>query len=232
MAEPLLSLQEVRAGYGEGVILDRVSLELPEHGSLAILGRNGMGKTTLLLTIMGHTRFHSGLMRLRGEQFQSAAPHRRPALGLGWVPQERDIFASLSVEENLLISERAGYWNKKRVFEIFPRLAERRRNLGNRLSGGEQQMLAIGRALMSNPSVLLLDEPLEGLAPIIIEELVETIRHLIENGIGIMLVEQQVRTTLELADQAIILEGGQVAYAGSSRDLTARPELIERYIGL
>jgi branched-chain amino acid transport system ATP-binding protein len=232
MADTLLSLRDVRAGYGDGVVLDGISFDVPQRGSLAILGRNGMGKTTLLLTLMGHTRLHSGSMQLGGAPFEAIAPHRRASLGLGWVPQERDIFRSLNVEENLTIATRRGEWTKERVFALFPRLAERRGNRGDQLSGGEQQMLAIGRALMSNPRVLLLDEPFEGLAPIIIDELEKTIRALTAMGIGMLLVEQHVDTALQLTDAAVVLEGGTVAFSGASSELAARQDLIDQYIGL
>lgn len=232
MVGMLLSLRDVRAGYGDGVVLDGISFDVPERASLAILGRNGMGKTTLLLTLMGHTRLHSGSMRVDGAAFEAVAPHRRASLGLGWVPQERDIFPSLNVEENLTIATRPGAWTKERVFDLFPRLAERRRNRGNQLSGGEQQMLAIGRALMSNPRVLLLDEPFEGLAPIIIDELEKTIRALTTEGISMLLVEQHIETALELTDAVIVLEGGTVAFSSASSELAARQDLIDQYIGL
>jgi branched-chain amino acid transport system ATP-binding protein len=181
---------------------------------------------------MGHTRLHSGSMQLHGTAFEAVAPHRRSSLGLGWVPQERDIFPSLNVEENLTIATRPGEWTKERVFGLFPRLAERRGNRGDQLSGGEQQMLAIGRALMSNPRVLLLDEPFEGLAPIIFDELEKTIRALTAERIGILLVEQHIETALELTDAAIVLEGGTVAFSGASSELAARQDLIDQYIGL
>ena len=169
MAEALLTLNDVRAGYGDSVVLDKVAFELPENGSLAVLGRNGVGKSTLFLTIMGLTTFRRGAIVWRGRDITRLTPHRRALLGIGWVAQEREIFPSLTVEENLDVAARSGPWDIARVTDLFPRLAERRRNMGNQLSGGEQQMLAIARALMTNPALLLLDEPLEGLAPIIVE---------------------------------------------------------------
>ena len=179
MAEPLLALDDVRAGYGDAVVLDGISLEVPEHGSLAVLGRNGVGKSTLLLTIMGYTNVSRGTITLaRRRTSRSLPPHRRARDGLGWVAQEREIFPSLSVEENLTVASRPGRWDLKAVYELFPRLDERRASMGNQLSGGEQQMLAIARALMTNPALLLLDEPLEGLAPIIVEELTAAIRRM------------------------------------------------------
>src|SRR6266705_3502716 len=179
MAEPLLRLEGVRAGYGEAVVLDDVSLEVPEHGSLAVLGRNGVGKTTLLLTIMGYTRLMRGTILWRGADISAAPPHERARKGLGWVAQEREIFPSLTVEENLTVASRPGRWDLRPVYELFPRLAERKANMGNQLSGGEQQMLAIARALMTNPALLLLDEPFEGLAPMVVEELTAAIRRMI-----------------------------------------------------
>src|SRR6185437_13938566 len=171
MAEPLITLRDVRAGYGDALVLHDISLELPEHGSLALLGRNGVGKSTLLLTIMGYTQMRSGAIVWRGRDISRLAPHNRARAGIGWVPQEREIFPSLSVEENLTTTARPGAWDLAGVYRMFPRLKERRGNMGNQLSGGEQQMLAMARALMTNPSLLLLDEPLEGLAPVIVEEL-------------------------------------------------------------
>src|SRR5438105_2617514 len=167
----MLALSDVRAGYGDAVVLDGISLEAPENGSLAILGRNGVGKSTLLLTIMGYTRLHKGAIAWQGRDISHLPAHQRARLGIGWVAQEREIFPSLSLEENLTVAARPGDWNLRKVYQLFPRLAERRANLGSQLSGGEQQMLAIARALMTNPSLLMLDEPLEGLAPIIVEEL-------------------------------------------------------------
>ena len=167
----LLAVEGMRAGYGDAVVLDDISLEVPEHGSLAVLGRNGVGKSTLLLTIMGCTVVSRGRITWRGADITRLAPHRRARAGLGWVAQEREIFPSLTVEENLTVASRPGRWDLGAVYGLFPRLAERRANMGNQLSGGEQQMLAIARTLMTNPALLLLDEPLEGLAPIIVDEL-------------------------------------------------------------
>jgi branched-chain amino acid transport system ATP-binding protein len=233
MAETLLALDDVRAGYGESVVLDGISLELAEGGSLAVLGRNGVGKTTLLLTIMGFTRVVSGSMRWRGRDIGRVAPHRRARLGIGWVAQEREIFASLTVEENLTVAARAGRWDVPAVYRLFPRLAERRRNMGSHLSGGEQQMLAIARALTTNPALLLLDEPLEGLAPIIVEELAEAIgRMMAEEGTAVMLVEQHTDVALSLARDAVVIERGAIALRGSSRTLMADQSSLDRLIGL
>jgi branched-chain amino acid transport system ATP-binding protein len=233
MAEPLLALNDVRAGYGESVVLAGISLELAEGGSLAVLGRNGVGKTTLLLTIMGFTRIASGGMRWRGRDIGRMTPHRRARLGIGWVAQEREIFPSLTVEENLTVAARHGRWDVQAVYRLFPRLAERRRNMGSHLSGGEQQMLAIARALTTNPALLLLDEPLEGLAPIIVEELVEAIgRMMTEQGTAIMLVEQHIEVALSLAREAVVIERGTIALRGPSRTLLADQASLDRLIGL
>ncbi|MGE0060845.1 MAG: ABC transporter ATP-binding protein, partial [Xanthobacteraceae bacterium] len=180
MSEPLLSLKNVHAGYGDALVLHDISFDLPANGSLALLGRNGVGKSTLLLTIMGLTQMRSGTVAWRGRDITRLAPNRRARDGIGWVAQEREIFPSLSVEENLTTTARPGDWTLEEVYRLFPRLHERRRNMGNQLSGGEQQMLAIARALMTNPSLLLLDEPLEGLAPVIVDELIAAIRQMLD----------------------------------------------------
>jgi branched-chain amino acid transport system ATP-binding protein len=233
MAKPLLALRGVRAGYGDSVVLDDVSLEIPERGSLAVLGRNGVGKTTLLLTIMGFTKVTRGTIEWRGEDMTAAPPHRRARLGLAWVAQEREIFPSLTVDENLSVASTPGRWDLSAVRNLFPRLAERRRHKGDHLSGGEQQMLAIARALMTNPALLLLDEPLEGLAPIIVEELSEAIRRMTaEEGTAAVLVEQHTEVALSLTEDAIVIERGNVVHRGRSRDLPKDMETLERLVGL
>jgi branched-chain amino acid transport system ATP-binding protein len=233
MAKVLLALRDLCAGYGESVVLDGISLELAEGDSLAVLGRNGVGKTTLLLTIMGFTRVVSGALRWRGQDIGRIAPHHRARLGIGWVAQEREIFPSLTVEENLTVAERSGTWNVSAVYRLFPRLAERRRNAGSQLSGGEQQMLAIGRALMTNPALLLLDEPLEGLAPVIVEELTDAIRRMItDEGTAIILVEQHTTAALSLAREAVVIERGTIALHEASQSLIADPASLDRLIGL
>ena len=233
MAEPLLELVNARAGYGEAVVLDGIDLSLPEDGSLAVLGRNGAGKTTLLLVAMGFLELARGSVRLRGRDVSQVAPHRRARAGFGWVPQERDIFPSLTVEENLTVAARPGRWDLASVYALFPRLKERRKNMGNHLSGGEQQMATIARTLMTNPALLLLDEPLEGLAPIIVEELTAAIRRMSEEeGMALILVEQHAEIALSLTRDAMILERGIVAHKSRSSDLLRDRAVLDRYLGL
>jgi branched-chain amino acid transport system ATP-binding protein len=232
MAE-LLAVERVTAGYGDGIVLEDVSLALAEGDSLALLGRNGMGKTTLLVTLMGLTRVRAGKLRWRGADLAALPTHRRSQSGLGWVPQERFMFPSLTVEEHLTAVARPGHWNVARVYEIFPRLAERRGNYGNQLSGGEQQMLAIGRALMVNPALLLLDEPMEGLAPIIVQELMSVIRDLVTgSGMAVIVVEQHAKLALSLTTQAIVLERGCVVHRSDSEALLRDPGTLHRLIAV
>jgi branched-chain amino acid transport system ATP-binding protein len=226
----LLELRDVKAGYGDAVVLDGVSLELPEKGSLAVLGRNGVGKSTLLLTIMGYTTLHRGAILWRGRDISPLPAHRRARLGLGWVAQEREIFPSLSVEENLTVAARPGRWDLAAVYGLFPRLRERQGNFGNQLSGGEQQMLAIARALMINPALLLLDEPVEGLAPIIVEELAAALQKMDE--MAMILVEQHIDIALSLTGQAVVIERGRIVHRARSRDLPHDRETLERLVGL
>ena len=233
MADPLLALTDVRSGYGDAVVLDGIALEVPDGGSLALLGRNGVGKSTLLLTIMGFTRVSRGAIAWRGRDITRLAPHRRARDGIGWVAQEREIFPSLSVEENLLVASRPGRWDLAAVYDLFPRLNERRGSRGNHLSGGEQQMLATARALMTNPALLLLDEPLEGLAPIIVEELTAAIRRLTaDEGTAFILVEQHAEVALSLTSDAIVLERGAIAHRARSQDLLKDHATLDRLIGL
>lgn len=229
----LLSLENVTAGYGNAVVLDDVSFALEAGGSLALLGRNGVGKTTLLATLMGFTRLHGGRIRWLGADIAKMPPHRRARAGLGWVPQERWMFPSLTVEEHLSAVARPGAWDVARVYKTFPRLQERRRNLGNQLSGGEQQMVAIARALMTNPALLLLDEPMEGLAPIIVQELGRAIRALVEEGgMAVILVEQHARLALQLTQRALVLDRGRVVHASASADLLADAPLLQRLVAV
>ena len=223
-----LRIANLRAGYGETVILEDVAFSLPERGSLAVLGRNGVGKTTLLATLMGHTTLHSGTIQFRKNRIENLPVYDRARLGIGYVPQEREIFRSLSLQENLTIARQgAGRWTLERVYDLFPRLAERRHAMGNQLSGGEQQMLAIGRALMGNPALLLMDEPLEGLAPIIVESLLKALARLIaEDALAVVLVEQSAKLALEMTDRAVVLDRGRIAYAGPSTELLGDPERL------
>ena len=228
-----LALEAVRAGYGRTVVLDGVSLSLRGGATLAVLGRNGVGKTTLLATIMGHTHLHAGSIRLRGADITRLPAYARCRAGIGLVPQEREIFASLTLEENLTVAAQSGRWTLDRVYDFFPRLAERRRNRGNQLSGGEQQMLAIGRALMGNPSLLLMDEPLEGLAPVIVDALIAGLDRLKrEHDMALLLVEQHARLALEFAEDVLILDRGTVVHAGESRTLLADPDRLASLIGV
>jgi len=228
-----LILDGVSAGYGDTVVLDRISLRLTPGQTLAVLGRNGVGKTTLLATIMGHTRLLGGGIRFAGEEIAARPPYRRARLGIGFVPQEREIFPSLTVEENLTVAQRPGQWTLARVYDFFPSLAERRRNHGNQLSGGEQQMLAIGRALMGNPTLLLMDEPLEGLAPVIVDALLAGLDRLKrEDELALLLVEQHAQLALELAQNAIVLDRGVIVFTGASRELREAPQRLNTLMGV
>lgn len=229
----LLELKDIRAGYGETVVLEGVSLSLRAGEALSILGRNGVGKSTLLNTVLGLTSLHSGNIAYQGKGIEKMPSHQRAAAGLGLVPQEREIFPSLTVEENLKVAATAGTWTLEAVYELFPRLKERSRNMGNQLSGGEQQMLAIGRALIGNPKVLLLDEPFEGLAPVIVDVLVEAFNRLRQSSdMGIVLVEQHAELALELTENAIVLDRGRISWQGVSKDLLQDPARLAQLIGL
>jgi branched-chain amino acid transport system ATP-binding protein len=233
MAEPLLQLKGVTAGYGNAVVLHDVSLEVPENGSLALLGRNGVGKSTLLLTIMGYTQMRGGSVIWRGKDISRLPPHARATAGIGWVAQEREIFPSLSVEENLTVAARGDGWDLAAVFKLFPRLDERRRNMGNQLSGGEQQMLAIARGLMTNPSLILLDEPFEGLAPVIVDELAAAMQTMLaDRRLAFVVVEQHTDIALELSQDAIVLERGAVAHRAPSAELQHDTATLDRLVGL
>jgi branched-chain amino acid transport system ATP-binding protein len=229
----LLRVENLSAGYGEAVVLNDVSLALGEGQTLALLGRNGTGKTTLINTLAGATRQHGGRITLAGRVLHTLAPHERAAAGIGWVPQERNIFKSLTVHENLTAVARPGKWTPDGVYAMFPRLAERKTNLGTQLSGGEQQMLAVGRALVLNPRLLLLDEPLEGLAPIIVEELLRAIRRITrEEGLSAIIVEQHPQAVLAISDLAVVLDRGSVAHAGTALELRQNPELLDSLLGV
>jgi branched-chain amino acid transport system ATP-binding protein len=229
----LLAADRLTAGYGDSVVLEDVSLELDEGGSLALLGRNGVGKTTLLLTLLGLTRLKSGSISWRGEQIATLPTFRRAQAGLGWVPQERFMFPSLTLEEHLTVIARSGPWTLARVYALFPSLEKRKRNLGNQLSGGEQQMVAIARALMTNPRVLLLDEPMEGLAPIIVQELMKIIGQLVRSGdLAVIVVEQHARLALTLTEQAIVLDRGRVVHRGPSEELLKDQAKLDRLVAV
>jgi branched-chain amino acid transport system ATP-binding protein len=226
-----LKLSGVCAGYGETVVLEDIAFSLPERGSLAVLGRNGVGKTTLLATLIGHTTFHAGSIEYQGRAIGELPAYDRARLGIGYVPQEREIFPSLTVEENLTVAARPGPWTLERVYGLFPGIERRRSHMGNQISGGEQQMLAIGRALMGNPALLLMDEPLEGLAPIIVETLLRALARLIrEESLTVILVEQHAKLALEVTQEALVLNRGRISYLGTSAELLADPQRLTSLI--
>ncbi|MDB5840270.1 MAG: transporter ATP-binding protein [Herminiimonas sp.] len=229
----LLALDKVTAGYGESVVLEQISFAMQDGDSLALLGRNGVGKSTLLVTLMGLTRLHGGTIRWAGGDIARVPTHSRAQAGLGWVPQERFMFPSLTVEEHLTVVARPGNWNLARIYQLFPSLRERRANMGNQLSGGEQQMLAIARALMTNPRLLLLDEPMEGLAPIIVQELLRVVRRLVaDEGLSVIVVEQHARLALSLTGRAIVLDRGRIVHDSDSASLLNDPEKLDRLIAV
>jgi branched-chain amino acid transport system ATP-binding protein len=229
----LLTCTEMRSGYGDAIVIDGCSLAIESGEAIALLGRNGVGKSTLLVTLMGLARLRGGNMTWLGRDLGRMRASERARAGIGWVPQEREIFPSLTVEENLTVTALPGPWTLARIYDLFPRLAERRKNLGNALSGGEQQMLAMGRALMLNPKLLLLDEPLEGLAPVIVEELCRVIGTMVATeGMAIVLVEQHVDQALSLTHRAIVLERGRIVHEGDSAALRADPHALDRWVGV
>lgn len=229
----LLCVEHVTAGYGDSIILEDVSLDLDEAGSLALLGRNGVGKTTLLLTLMGLTRVNKGTLKWQGADVTRLPTFRRAHAGLGWVPQERFVFPSLTVEEHLTVVARPGAWTPDRVYRMFPQLRERKRNLGNQLSGGEQQMVAIARALMTNPRLLLLDEPMKGLAPIIVQDLMRLIGELVRaREFAVIVVEQHARLALQLTQQAMVLDRGRVVHRSSSAELLGDSTTLDRLVAV
>lgn len=228
-----LALRGVSAGYGATTVIEDLSLGVAKGESVSIMGRNGVGKTTLLATIMGHTKLHAGSIRVNERDVSGLPIFERVAAGLGYVPQEREIFPSLTVRENLHVAARPGPWTEDRVCEAFPHLAARLGNAGNQLSGGEQQMLSIGRALIGNPSVLLMDEPTEGLAPVIVEELVRAMARLRdEHDLTILLVEQNTRVALAFSERAVVLDRGRIVYDGDSATLSADEALLDSFIGV
>jgi branched-chain amino acid transport system ATP-binding protein len=228
-----LELADVSGGYGETVIIENVRLRVKVGETVSIIGRNGVGKTTLLSTIMGHNTLHSGGIHLLGRDISQFAPHRRVAAGLGYVPQEREIFPSLTLRENLDVAARPGPWTIATVFDLFPKLKERERNWGGQLSGGEQQMLAIARALVGNPAVILMDEPSEGLAPVIVEELARAVRHLADaQGLTLILVEQNTRLALDLSPRTVVMRRGRIIYDGPSEPLKQNRQELDRLIGV
>lgn len=229
----MLQLSHVEAAYGTSQVLFDVNLEVPQGKIVTLLGRNGMGKTTLINSIIGVTRYRGGGISLEGRDLTSMRPDQRALAGIGWVPQERNIFKSLTVEENLTAIAKDGPWTVAKVYELFPRLQERRMNLGNQLSGGEQQVLAIARALVLNPRIMLLDEPLEGLAPILVEELLVALRRIIqEERISAILVEQNAKKILGIVDRAAIIERGRLVYQGESAALRNDLATLETYLGV
>ncbi|MDH2346191.1 MULTISPECIES: ABC transporter ATP-binding protein [unclassified Bradyrhizobium] len=233
MADLLLEVQGLTVGYGDGIVLSDMSLSLERGRSLAVLGRNGVGKSTLMLAIAGHLAPRSGHILLSGQSLNRVPPFQRCRRGIGWVPQGRDVFAPLTVEENLLIAARKGPWTMRRVHDLFPRLLERRQNYAGQLSGGEQQMLAIARALVTNPAILLLDEPLEGLAPVVAQDVACCITEVVEKeGMSAILVEQHAGFALELAHEALIIERGRVVRSGTSAQIAADRDALELHVGM
>lgn len=228
----LLEVANLRAGYRDAIVIDNLSFGMRTGESLALLGRNGVGKSTLLATLMGLTTMSAGRIALQGNDLAGLASHQRNAAGLGFVPQEREIFASLTVEQNLRVACRPGAWDVTGVYALFPRLQERRANFGNQLSGGEQQMLAMGRALVGNPRLLLLDEPLEGLSPIMMDVLLDAIKALKDSGLGLILVEQHAHMALEVTDRVIVLDRGRIVHDGTSAGLLADDGRMSRLLGL
>jgi branched-chain amino acid transport system ATP-binding protein len=235
----LLKVEKLSAGYGQARVLNELSLNLAQGQTLALLGRNGTGKTTFIDSLVGVTTRHGGQIWLGGQALHAMPPFQRAAAGIGWVPQERGIFKSLTVDENLTAVARrapgkiAREWTPASVYELFPRLAERRGNLGSQLSGGEQQMLAVGRALVLNPRLLLLDEPLEGLAPIIVQELLQAIVHLTKNeGLSAIIVEQHPQAILRISDRAVVLDHGVVVHEGDAISLLESPDRLEHFLGV
>lgn len=232
-AEPLLALRGLNAGYGASRVLHGLDMAIYPGETLVVMGRNGVGKTTLVETIIGLTDYHSGEILYNGKPLQQTAPYLRNRAGIGWVPQQREVFPSLTVEENMTVVQRPGHWTLERVFQLFPRLLERRRNYGDQLSGGEQQMLSLGRALVTNPTLLLLDEPVEGLAPIVVEEMLRAIDQMRSVGnMTILLVEQKYELALAHSERCVVIDHGSVVHEGPSAAMLADQALIDRFLGL
>ena len=232
MADVALELDAVSAGYGETMVIEDIQLALKPGETLSIIGRNGVGKTTLLATVMGHNTLHGGDVRLHGKPIARLPPHRRNWAGLGYVPQEREVFPSLTLRENLEVAARPGAWTVDKVFGLFPRLAERQANRGNQLSGGEQQMLAIARALMTNPRLLILDEATEGLAPLIRADIYRSIEKMKAAGLAILVIDKDVKALTRIADRHFVLEKGRVVWSGTSAELAADESVQHRYLGV
>ena len=231
----MLELEKVNSFYGDGHVLRDVSLRLGEGEVSCLLGRNGAGKTTTVLTIMGYLAPRPGRVVYKGKDIGGLPPHKIARLGFGFVPQERGIFPSLTVKENLTTTARPGKdnrWDLGKIFKLFPRLEERQKNLGFQLSGGEQQMLSIARALMLNPELMLLDEPSEGLAPLIVQEIVDVLKALKKEGLAVLLVEQNLRVALELGDMHYVLSKGEVCYTGTSADLESNEKVLKDYLSV
>jgi branched-chain amino acid transport system ATP-binding protein len=231
-SDPLLHTEAITAGYGEGIVLHDVGFTLTAGQSLAVLGRNGVGKSTLMLALLGHVPLRSGKVYIRGVDVTDALPHERVTAGLGWVPQGRECFPSLSVDEHLVIAARKGPWNRDRVYDLFPRLKERIKNMGNQLSGGEQQMLAIGRALMTRPRLLMLDEPSQGIMPKLVDEIFQAVKRIRDTGVTVLIVEQRIAECLDIADRAYILQTGRLQMQGTSSEIKSNPDVRKAYLGL
>jgi branched-chain amino acid transport system ATP-binding protein len=228
-----LELRHISAGYGETVVLEGIDLSLQRAECISVIGRNGVGKSTLLATVMGHTTLHQGDIVLAGQNINQMRVYQRVGLGLGFVPQEREIFPSLSVRENLQVGARPGEWTEERVYELFPQIRKRLDNKGNQLSGGEQQMIAIARALLTNPTILLMDEPTEGLAPVLVETLMAAmLRVRAESALSIILVEQNSRVALEFSERTVVMNKGRIVYDDRSAALRADPERLTRLVGV
>jgi branched-chain amino acid transport system ATP-binding protein len=227
-----LEIEALCAGYGSAQVLFGVDLAIDAGEVLALMGRNGMGKSTLVRSILGFTSVTSGTVRVGGKDVTSWPSHRVARAGIGWVPEGRQAFAALSIEENLLVAARPGPWTRAKVYDLFPRLAERKRHYGNQVSGGEQQMLAIGRALLTQPALLVLDEATEGLAPLVRQEIWRTLSRLKESGQSVLIIDRDFDALARLADRFAVMEKGRIAHAGPAAELQASRARIERFVGV